>query len=101
MSKGILDGSTPITSANVAEFADALKAELHSTDDALAKMTADIDARIAAARADGAIETALGLMPMLRMLPVPTSTVDLIEAGLRSAAKLVGLIPDVVDAVDP
>jgi hypothetical protein len=100
MSKGILDRDTPVTAANVAEFAAAVSGKLHESDDALAKMTADIDARIAAARADGAIETALGLMPMLRMLPIQSSTVDLIEAGLRSAAKLVGLIPDVVDAVE-
>jgi hypothetical protein len=90
----------PMTAANVVEWNAALKRKIHSTDDTFAKQLADVNARIAAARADGAIETALGLLPVLRMAAgLQSSTVDLIEAGLRSAAKLIGLAPDVVDAI--
>jgi hypothetical protein len=97
--RGILDRDTPITAANVAEFAAAVKGELHKSDAALAEQLADVNARIEAARVEGIIQEALGYIPMLAVFGVPPAAAEIIARGLTSAARLIGLAPDVFDAV--
>jgi hypothetical protein len=98
--KGILDGSEPITAANAAEYVAAFKSKMRESDAALARQLADVNARIEAARIEGYIQEALGLVPMLGFLGVPPAAAAVIGKALQAAAKVIGIAPDVVDAAN-
>jgi hypothetical protein len=96
----LLNLKVPITSANIGEFQSALRDKLAETDPELARQLADVNARIEAARIEGYIQEALGLVPMLGFLGVPPAAAAVIGKALQAAAKVIGIAPDVIDAAN-
>jgi hypothetical protein len=98
-SKGILDPETPITSANVEEFAHAVKTEGRAIQKHIDRANELYADRIAAARAQGLIADALDAIPLLTAAGLPADLVIRIAAGLSAAGKLIGIVPDIEDTI--